>query len=225
MNPMDRVLSLIAPDICINCGAEGSILCQECQDLMQRIPSICYACGKASRNFKPCPKCITKWQHDHVWIYSEYSGLAKDLIKSYKFGSARRAAKIMATMMNDSLPYFATQPIITYVPTVPARMRSRGFDHAGILAKEIARQKNWIYIPLLARQMQSRQLGASREQRRSQLKNALRLNNHDLIKGRHILIVDDVVTTGATIEACAKMLKKAGASQIDAAAFARTPNR
>jgi predicted amidophosphoribosyltransferase len=72
------------------------------------------------------------------------------LVKSYKFGSARHAAKIMATMMNDSLPYFATQPIITYVPTVPARMRSRGFDHAGILAKEIARQKNWItyrYLP------------------------------------------------------------------------------
>jgi predicted amidophosphoribosyltransferase len=73
--------------------------------------------------------------------------------------------------------------------------------------------------------MQSRQLGASREQRRSQLKNALRLNNHDLIKGRHILIVDDVVTTGATIEACAKMLKKAGAAQVDAAVFARTPNK
>jgi ComF family protein len=222
MNPIDRILSLLAPDNCINCQTEGAVLCQECAEQIDCLPAICYGCGKLSRNFRPCPKCINRWRPQHVWFYTAYKDIASELVKGLKFEQKRSVARIIAQLIDDSLPYFATAPLVTFVPTASSRRRERGFDHAQLIAKELAKLRGWHMVTLLKRQSKIRQIGANRQARRTQLKKAFRPVNTNLIKNNHILLVDDVVTTGATIEACTKTLLKTGAKAVDAAVFAYT---
>lgn len=225
MNPIERILDVIAPVTCVSCGQEGALICLECSETISTLPSICYVCGRATKNYKPCTNCIGKNLPQHVWIYSEYVELIKEIIHQYKFESTRSAAQTIAGLIDETLPYFVDKPLITYVPTASSRRRLRGFDQSALLAKELAKIRKYNYASLLARQTQIRQLGSSREERKRQLKGAFRPINKHFIAGRHILLVDDVVTTGATIEACTKELLKAGALQVNAIVFARTPKR
>lgn len=129
----------------------------------------------------------------------------------------------MARYMDALLPYYAEPPVLVFVPTVPSHIRERGFDHAALLTKELARLRGWHYVPLLARQSNGQQHGATKVARQVQVKGAFRVRSDEPIKGKHVLLVDDVTTTGATLTECAKVLKAAGANRVDAVVFARTP--
>lgn len=186
--------------------------------------SVCYACGRAVPDFSPCQKCRKKYCPKHVWVRSEYSGSAKKLVQACKFDQNREAADIMAGMMAENLPYYDSPPLVTFVPTANIRKRERGFDQAELIARQIAKLKKYPFSRLLIRRTGLRQLGAKREIRKKQLKGAFRPVNQYLSLDRNILLIDDVLTTGATIEACTKELYKAGAARVDATVFARTPN-
>ena len=225
MNLIDRFLSLIAPHSCVGCDHEGSLYCGECADIMERLPSICYACARATHDNTPCASCLSHSGPQHVWITTTYKGGPKLLIKAYKFEEKRAAAARIAELIDESLPYFPDPPLVAFVPTVTSHRRARGFDHAEYIARELAKGRDWHYARLLHRTSQVRQLGATREQRQSQLKGLFRPINKQLIKNRHILLVDDVITTGATVGECARVLYKNGAAKVDVAAFARTPEK
>jgi ComF family protein len=127
--------------------------------------------------------------------------------------------------MDEVLPYFAEEPLLAFVPTVPSHIRERGFDHAALLAKELARLREWHYRPLLARQNNGQQHGANKATRHEQVKGAFRAKSEPLVAGKHVLLLDDVTTTGSTLLECSKVLKKAGVASVDAVVFARTPER
>lgn len=222
MNPIDRLLSLLAPHTCVMCRRENSAICAECLEQCNTLPSICYACGKATRAYRPCADDIGKLHPQHIWMYAPYNDDVKKILHAYKFAEKRAAAKPIADVMESSLPYFAEPPILTFVPTTSQHRRSRGFDHAELLAKEVAKLRGWHNARLLNRTSQLRQLGATRQMRKQQLKGAFNYTNLPIIKNKHIILIDDVVTTGATIEECTAVLKKAGAKQVDALVFART---
>lgn len=226
MNVFDRLLSSIAPHICVGCGAEGSLLCMECVEQLPYLQAgICYLCGRLSRDFKVCVKCADSTTLQYVYVVAQYKDLAKELIAAYKFNDARAGAVPIAHTLNAVLPYFADAPAITFVPTLPQHARVRGFDHAQLLAKELSRLRSWHYAPQLLRQKSLQQHGATRAERQRQIKGAFRAIAPERINGRHVLLVDDVVTTGATLTEAARMLKKAGAGRIDAVVFARTPEK
>jgi ComF family protein len=227
MNLIDRALSLIAPHNCISCSTEGAILCRECADeKLTVLPAgICFLCGKLSANFKTCQKCATANTPQHVWAVCSYDNLAKRLVAAFKFEHAREAAKIMALYIDEALPYFAEEPLLVFVPTAPSHVRQRGFDHALLLAKELARVRSWHYSPLLVRQSNRQQHGATKIARREQIKGVFRVKDMQRIKGAHVLLLDDVVTTGSTVVECTKVLKKSGAASVDAVVFARTPEK
>jgi predicted amidophosphoribosyltransferase len=111
------------------------------------------------------------------------------------------------------------------VPTVPSHIRERGFDHAALLTKELAKLRGWHYEPLLVRQNNGQQHGATKITRQVQIKDALRSVAVNSTKDQHVLLVDDVATTGATLSECTKALRKAGVTRIDAIVFARTPEK
>jgi competence protein ComFC len=207
----------------VGCGIEGSVICQECGEKIDSLPSVCFMCGKATHNHKPCIDCVGKYKPEHVWMYCEYNGLAKELVLALKFDQKRQAACEIAKFIDEILPYFNTQPLLTFVPTSPNRIRGRGFDHAKLIAKELAMIRGWHYQTLLSRQKEAHQLGSTREQRLNQLRGVFGAISEISINNKHILLVDDVCTTGSTLEECTKQLKKAGARQVDAAVFARTP--
>jgi ComF family protein len=101
------------------------------------------------------------------------------------------------------------------------RLGSRGFDQSKLIAKSLARGR-YKYSPLLRRLKKIHQIGANKKQRQEQLAGAFMAVNKYLIKNAKILLVDDVATTGASLEEAARTLKKAGAKEVSAVVFART---
>jgi ComF family protein len=111
--------------------------------------------------------------------------------------------------------------LIVPVPTASSRARQRGFDHSALLARLLARQLSMRYAPAMMRLGQNRQVGKTRAERIRQAEGRYIVKNSKDISGRNILLIDDVVTTGATLAAATKALRHAGAKRIDALVFAK----
>ncbi|MCA9323620.1 ComF family protein [Candidatus Saccharibacteria bacterium] len=107
------------------------------------------------------------------------------------------------------------------IPTAPSRVRQRGFDHALHITKRLSRHTKVPYQQLLRRHTNVRQLGASRLNRIRQMEREFEAIKQGEIKGKHVILVDDVFTTGATLSAAAKVLRKAGARRVSAVVFAQ----
>ena len=107
------------------------------------------------------------------------------------------------------------------VPTATGRARQRGYDQAKLLAHELSGQIRLPYLDCLVRSGQTHQHGLSRHDSLTQLKSAYRVKRSNRVTGAHIILVDDVVTTGATLEAAAAVLQATGASRVDAVVFAQ----
>lgn len=200
-------------------------MCLGCGEYIDLLPSICYGCGKATPNYVPCVKCATQYSPAHVWVTAKYDGLSKEVLRAFKYEDKRGASIALAGLIDDTLPYFSESPLVTFVPSTSSRRRQRGFEHTELMAKELARTHCWNYARVLHRTGQARQVGANRALRKVQLKDAFVVTKKELVWGRSILLIDDVVTTGATIEACTRLLKKAGAMEVNVAVFARTPEK
>lgn len=217
---LESLISVVAPHSCLVCSTEGRLICRWCAvEAFSLLPSRCYNCKKLTDNSSVCTTCRRKSPLKHVWIRTEYSLVAKDLIYEYKFNHARSAAGLIANYMGEALPY-TTDVIVTSVPTATSRVRQRGFDHSRLLAKELAKQKGLKYDYLLARMGQLKQVGTKRATRQKQAENSFRATTN--LTGARILLIDDVTTTGATLEQAAKALKKAGAKSVNALVFAQT---
>jgi ComF family protein len=120
-------------------------------------------------------------------------------------------------------PLLPAEPdvMVVPVPTATSRVRGRGYDQAKLLARELSRQARLPYLDCLVRSGHTHQVGASRYQRLSQLEGAFRLKDSKKVRGTRILLIDDVMTTGATLETAAGLLKAGGAGQVAAMVFAQ----
>jgi ComF family protein len=147
-----------------------------------------------------------------------YGGLAKEIVWRLKFKGASAAAAEMVRHLPDVFP---AGVVIVPVPTATSRVRRRGYDQAKLLARELANRRQIPYLDCLARSGQSHQVGASRRERLRQLSGAFRVRYPARVEGAHLVLVDDVLTTGATLEAAAVALKQAGAKKVEAAVFAQ----
>jgi len=222
MSLLLKTISIIAPAKCVVCGREGQELCQSCApDLLNRLPGRCFRCQKLNLGSKTCSTCHRQAPLKYVWVAGEYEDGLKRAIKAFKFERQRGLARSLAEIMKDLVPETIKSPIIVHVPTATTRRRIRGYDHAERLASEVAKQTGWRHVPALRRQTQTRQVGARRLTRIAQLEGAFRVIRTEYARGREILLIDDVITTGATITACAKELKKAGAKSVSAVVLAQ----
>lgn len=151
-----------------------------------------------------------------------YEGLSKELLWALKFDRAQAAADIISRKLAEAYGDITpADALIVPVPTATKRVRARGYDQAVLIARSYARHTGCRYAPLLVRHGSQEQKGADREQRRSQLAEAYTLKQPHKIAGRRIILIDDVVTTGASFEMAATTLKSAGAKAVAGLAFAR----
>lgn len=229
MSVLDQAIGLLAPADCVGCGREGAALCRACT-LAEIVPygERCFGCGKLSRRCQSCSACRSHNSPNFVWVSTDYETIAKDLVQRLKFGHQRVAAQAIARVMVatflDFNPDWLVQKksyLIVSLPTATSRLRQRGFDHTALIASGISGLVRVENRNLLRRLGQSRQVGAKRYLRTRQLKDMFYPSKPEALKGRNILLIDDVVTTGATLQEAAKTLRRAGARSVDALVFAK----
>lgn len=219
MSLFERLTSLFAPDECLACRREGSLLCDRCVASLPPLPGVCFGC-RATVGGVVCACCLQKSGCLAVSAAVGYQGLAKQLVASLKFIGNQSAAKIMAERMllGGELPADA---LVTHLPATTAHIRERGYDQAALLAQLIARRIGARHTALLSRLGKQHQLGADRAQRLAQLQPALRVRRAAVLRDRHIVLVDDVLTTGASISVASAKLLEAGAASVTVLVFAQ----
>lgn len=219
MSIIDTLLGYIAPHYCIGCDIEGSLLCSKC-DLTEIAPiSRCYRCHALTSCFRTCASCRSSTPLRSIIAVRPYAGLHRELIQSLKFNGAQTAAAIIADTM---LKYIPEDSMIVPLPTSTRHVRLRGFDHTKLITGRIKHRKTNEIVYALSRVGQQQQRGSNRLTRIKQLEKAYRIRLPHKIVGQRILLIDDVSTTGASLEAAAIVLKRAGAKSVDAIVYAQT---
>jgi predicted amidophosphoribosyltransferase len=194
------------------------------------VPPLCAACGRSCRpEAVLCNRCGRRLAAadpllgsgpaglDRAWSSAPYEGVARDLVAALKFRRLLPVADLMAERIEWLAPAHMLSGSVVPVPPAPARLRRRGFDPAGELAGALAERLRIEVEECLARDGRGRQVGRRRAER-------LGRPPHVRARGRvprSVLLVDDVLTTGATLTACARALRAAGASRVVAVTFAR----
>ena len=204
-NLREAIFDVIAPYDCLLCSAEGTLVCSWCwPELLAESVQKIEVTGLSSCR-----------------VVTPYQGGARALVRRMKIDAQRQACFLIARAMHESAPQLPLAVCITSVPTAMARIRERGFDHSALIAKEFARLRGLAYRPLLTRHGRTKQAGATKVQRARQIQGVYLPRPRALIKDRHILVIDDVTTTGATLIEVANVLRAAGAKNLDALVFAQ----
>lgn len=165
--------------------------------------------------------------------YGSYEGGLRELIHLLKFGGVRPAANVLGRMLAEVLstlePQFVGDALaVVPVPLHRTKLRQRGFNQAELIARAALKIKSpadhlRLCPGVLDRKRETAsQVGLTRHQRRENLRGAFAVLQTDAVKGREVLIVDDVFTTGSTVSECARVLRRAGATKVWVATVART---
>ncbi|MCK9518523.1 MAG: double zinc ribbon domain-containing protein [Dehalococcoidia bacterium] len=214
-----RAVDVLYPRRCVACGRFGPLLCVPCEARMQpatgagRCPN-CSARWGAALN---CPRCLGWQALDGVSAAFEMEGAARRLVHGLKYRRVRELAPVMAAHM-VKLPAVRPFDVAFAVPLHPSRLRDRGFNQAEMLLRELG----WPAAPGTLRRVRKTrtQVGQAVRERRANVSGAFAYEGPPL-DGLTVAVVDDVVTTGATAEACAEELRAAGARSVVAIGFAR----
>ena len=164
-----------------------------------------------------CQSCRRHGPLKHVWAACEYTALPRQLIHAFKFERAKAGHEPIAAQLVETVPFI--DATVVPVPTATSRVRQRGYDHTALIAKKFARERGLPYQNVLMRLGQARQVGAERSVRLVQAKEFFQIKPRQAVPER-VLLIDDVLTTGATLQTAAKCLRRAGAKEVHAAVFA-----
>lgn len=225
MSLLETTIGWLAPPLCVGCGTEGSALCIGCSE-SEILPygNRCWRCGALMPVPRACKSCKSFGGPRYVWLTTQYDSLARELVRLYKFGQQRVTAQELADLMVQTFihsGYEEQNYLIVPVPTATKRIRERGFGHSELLARLIAQKLNLSSCKTLGRLGQKHQIGSSRATRLSQPEGNYYVRWPEKVKERNIMLIDDVLTTGATLQATTKALRSAGAKHIDALVFAK----
>lgn len=210
----------LSPHYCCSCGKIGSVLCDYCKyDIISDTSAQCFTCLRpVGRYGDVCTLCTPYYTKG--WFVGTHKNTLRGLIARYKFKRMRGAAEVLAALLHDTLPQLPADTLVVCVPTVRTHSRVRGYDHAALLAKAFARCRGLAFATPLRRMANTCQRGASRSVRLQQAQRAFRAVG---VKPLRYLLIDDVATTGATVNYVAKALKDAGAAEVWVATITREP--
>lgn len=226
---MFEVHSCLSCDIEIPDRSEFQ-LCDECRQKFDIIKgNVCLKCGEKlsddNPNIKFCDSCHDKEYHfDRNFSFSYYTDVSADIVKKFKYGGRKYYAKFIAGMMLKSPEIFKDVDIITYVPISRKRRRERGFNQAEEMAKELAKATGIEVMELLVKSKDGKnQAKLNQAERLKNLAGSFSAKSDGIkLTGKNILIIDDVFTTGTTLDECSKVLRKLKPKKIYTYTFAKT---
>ncbi|MTI04521.1 ComF family protein [Roseibium denhamense] len=228
------ILDGLLPPRCICCQnriADAGRLCAPC---WQKMPFLekpwCYRLGTPfSHDMGEAawsPKAIADPpEFDRLRAVALYQGPASDLVLSLKYAGRRDLAVPMGHWLaRAGAEILSADSLVVPVPLHWFRLWRRRFNQAADLARSVAQQSGASFQPEILRRVRRtrQQVGLSAKQRHANVRAAFKLAKHREadVFGRHIVLIDDVLTTGSTVSACTKVLKAAGAARVDVLAFA-----
>jgi ComF family protein len=227
-------LDFLFPRFCVGCGKEGDFICKSCQTELTRIESpVCQKCGKPQAypagflegNQSLCSNCID-WESDIDGMRSpfRFEGTIRKAVHEFKYRNLRAIAGQLTKLMGDYLqgsdvPF----DIIVPVPLHPRRLRERGYNQSQLLANELSKLTGApVNYSCLVRKVYNvpQAKTSSVAERRQNVIGIFSCANEDLLEKR-VLLIDDVTTSGATLNACASALKTGGALSVWGLTLAR----
>ncbi len=224
------IADLLVPRRCGLCGAFGAFLCPGCRAALPRITGpICASCGDATAGGALCARCAAASNGqpllDAVVAACRFEGPARDLVHRLKYERLSALAAPMGAVLAEAAALGRLPDLLVPVPLHPRRQRDRGFNQAAELAAAAGAVLGVGVAPrLLARvrptAQQARQPNAAARAANVAGAFAVRPRGGPPLTGRSVALVDDVVTTGATVGACAAALRQAGTVEVMAWAFA-----
>lgn len=212
-------LDLLFPPYCIGCGREGNYICDHCQRKLPYIsPPVCSICGRPLLPDDSCPGCISK-DHaiDGIRAPFIFEGLIRRTIHELKYRNLRALAPVLAVYLFE---YLAENPVpgdvLVPVPIHHRRLRERGYNQSSLVAHELARRCNLPVVDSCLVRLNYVTPQARLASAADRLKNvtgAFACRDSQL-KDKQVILIDDVSTSGATMNACAAALKSAGAAGV-----------
>lgn len=222
-------LDWLFPPSCVGCGVAGSRLCSACGQQIQRIyPPYCQRCGQknVAEEKSICDRCQTEPpEMTAIRSWALFGGPLRQALHRIKYQRDIALAEVFARFM---IGFLESQDwhidVVVPVPIGKKRKKQRGYNQAGLLAKPLALGLGLSYRPnaLIRVRETVSQVGLTLKQRRQNVGGAFS-SSPDLVENRIVLVVDDVVTSGSTLDACAKALWLAGAKNVYGLTLARAP--
>lgn len=225
------LLDIFFPKFCFSCQREGAYLCQDCQATIDILENSFCLCESPQIMPGPgkCRSCKTRKLNGLYFSTSYKNGLVKNLIHKFKYQpyikelSENLASLIIAHFGLIQKAFNPQDHILIPIPLSKNKMRQRGFNQSEEIAKFLSKK---LEIPLLKNCLLKTkgtfpQIELSKSEREENIKNAFYVKKAEELEGKKILLVDDVYTTGSTMEECAKVLKIAGAREVWGVAIVR----
>jgi competence protein ComFC len=224
--------NIIYPPTCLICKQglaktrPDELVCVKCREgIKKNAPPFCRRCGrnlgKINSAVNICPACLKNQAHfDRAFAPCVYEGAIKDLIHEFKYNNRDYLAGILSALMVDFIREYdipiSSLDLIIPIPLHPARLREREFNQAELLARKIASaySKPVSSDNLVRRRHTRTQTDLQSSERLTNVKDSFALRFPELVKGKNILLVDDVMTTGATSSEASRALKNAGACTV-----------
>lgn len=235
---LDRLAPFFLPPQCGCCGdfLEGLArgICPRClADIHWIRPPFCNVCGVPFRTFEsanhPCGTCLTRKSHfAEARAVASYDGPLQKMIHRWKYEGKSSLTSLFGDWLWEGLRSHwspSSFDLILPVPLHEERLRERGFNQALLLAKALSRRTGIPHERRVLRKKKAThpQVHLSRREREREIRGAFVVKDPLAVKGKRILLVDDVFTTGATANECSRVLRVGGASSVHVLTLARTP--
>jgi len=229
-NLLDSLLNIFYPLSCSGCNTPGSTLCDVCIETFRRVDeeTTCPICGRPIGKSVVCGSCLAEkrtFHRGHFGFYFE--GRLRDVIHAFKFSGRRDAGRALVGLIGKKLDTMAENiDCIVPLPVTARRLWERGFNQSFIIGEEIATLTGkQIYHSVLVKTKKTKdQYLLSRKERKQNVRGVFTVKDSDKIKGKRVLLVDDLFTTGYTAQEASRSLLRASAKQVTFFALARTPS-